>query len=79
MSPNEWLAIGMIAAFFVLLIIGIPVAISIAVTAFVFGYLGFGPMLFNLLPSRIYGVVTPSLSLSGSRGVTRCCRCRHYS
>ena len=48
----------MIAAFFVLLIIGIPVAISIAVTAFVFGYLGFGPMLFNLLPSRIYGVVT---------------------
>ncbi len=58
MSPNEWLAIGMIAAFFVLLIIGIPVAISIAVTAFVFGYLGFGPMLFNLLPSRIYGVVT---------------------
>ena len=58
MSPNEWLAIGMIAAFFVLLIIGVPVAISIAVTAFVFGYLGFGPMLFNLLPSRIYGVVT---------------------
>ena len=33
MSPNEWLAIGMIAAFFVLLIIGIPVAISIAVKA----------------------------------------------
>ncbi len=58
MSPNEWLAIGMIVAFFVLLLIGIPVAISIAVTAFVFGYLGFGPMLFNLLPSRIYGVVT---------------------
>ncbi|MCW4148572.1 MULTISPECIES: TRAP transporter large permease [Halomonadaceae] len=58
MSLNEWLAIGMIGAFFVMLLIGIPVAISIATTAFVFGFIGFGPMLFNLLPSRIYGVVT---------------------
>ena len=58
MSPNEWLAIGMIVAFFVFLLIGIPVGISIAATAFFFGYIGFGPMLFNLLPSRIYGVVT---------------------
>ncbi len=58
MSPNELLAIGMIAAFFVLLIIGIPVGIALAVSAFVFGYVGFGPMLFNLLPSRVYGVVT---------------------
>ena len=48
MSPNEWLAIGMIVAFFVFLLIGIPVGISIAATAFFFGYIGFGPMLFNL-------------------------------
>jgi len=58
MSPNELLAIAMIVAFFVLLIVGIPVGIALATSAFVFGYLGFGPMLFNLLPSRIYGVVT---------------------
>jgi len=58
MSPTELLAIGMIAAFFVLLIIGIPVGIAIATSGLVFGYLGFGPTLFNLLPSRIYGVVT---------------------
>ncbi|MGY6411625.1 MAG: TRAP transporter large permease [Alkalilacustris sp.] len=58
MTPNELLAIGMIVAFFVLLIVGIPVGIALAVSAFVFGYVGFGPMLFNLLPSRIYGVVT---------------------
>ena len=58
MSPTELLAIGMIAAFFVLLIIGIPVGIAIAVSGLVFGYAGFGPMLFNLLPARIYGVVT---------------------
>jgi tripartite ATP-independent transporter DctM subunit len=58
MSPTELLAIGMVAAFFVLLIVGIPVGIAIAASGFVFGYLGFGPALFNLLPSRIYGVVT---------------------
>lgn len=58
MSPTELLAIGMIAAFFVLLMIGIPVGIAIAVSGMVFGYAGFGPMLFNLLPARVYGVVT---------------------
>jgi tripartite ATP-independent transporter DctM subunit len=58
MSPNEWLAIAMVATFFGLLVIGIPVAIAIATSALVFGYIGFGPMLFNLLPARIYGVVT---------------------
>jgi TRAP-type mannitol/chloroaromatic compound transport system permease large subunit len=58
MSPDEMLAIAMIAAFFVLLIVGIPVGIAIAASAFVFGYIGFGPTLFNLLPSRVYGVVT---------------------
>ena len=58
MTPGEFLAIGMIAAFFVLLIIGIPVGLALAASAFVFGYVGFGPALFNLLPSRIYGVAT---------------------
>jgi TRAP-type mannitol/chloroaromatic compound transport system permease large subunit len=57
-SPNEWLAIGMVVAFFGLLVVGIPVAMAIATSALVFGYLGFGPMLFNLLPARIYGVAT---------------------
>ncbi len=58
MSPTEILAIAMVVAFFILLIVGIPVGIALATSAFVFGYLGFGPALFNLLPSRIYGVVT---------------------
>jgi tripartite ATP-independent transporter DctM subunit len=48
----------MLVAFFVLLLIGIPVGLTLAATGFVFGYLGFGPTLFNLLPHRIYGVVT---------------------
>ena len=54
----EVLATLMLVAFFVLLLIGIPVGLTLAATGFVFGYLGFGPGLFNLLPHRIFGVVT---------------------
>ncbi|MEQ9684061.1 MAG: TRAP transporter large permease subunit, partial [Rhodospirillales bacterium] len=36
----------------------IPVAISLAVSGLLFGYLGFGTSLFGLLPGRIHGVVT---------------------
>ncbi len=55
---NELLAIFMIGGFFTLIITGVPVGISLAISGLLFGYLGFGDGLFNLLPSRIYGVVT---------------------
>lgn len=58
MFDPQVLALLMLATFFGMLMVGIPVAISIATVGFVFGYLGFGPVLFNLLPSRLYGVVT---------------------
>ena len=58
MTPNEWLAIGMILTFFGLTAVGVPVAIGISLVGFVFGFFGFGELLFNLLPARIYGVVT---------------------
>jgi tripartite ATP-independent transporter DctM subunit len=54
----EVLATLMLVAFFVLLLAGIPVGLTLATTGFVFGYLGFGTDLFNLLPARIFGVVT---------------------
>jgi tripartite ATP-independent transporter DctM subunit len=57
MTGLEWLAIGMLASFFVLLLSGIPVALTLATVGFVFGFIGFGPLLFNLLPARIFGVV----------------------
>jgi tripartite ATP-independent transporter DctM subunit len=57
MSGTEFLVILMLVAFFVLLMAGVPVALTLATTGFVFGFLGFGPDLFNLLPARIYGVV----------------------
>ena len=58
MPFNELLAILMLVSFFVLLLAGIPVALTLATAGFVFGYIGFGPLLFNLLPNRIFGVVT---------------------
>jgi tripartite ATP-independent transporter DctM subunit len=50
-------ALLMLGGFFLMLMIGIPVAVSLAVTGFVFGWLGFGETLFNLLPARFFGVV----------------------
>lgn len=58
MTGNEWLVLGMISGFLGLMLLGIPVAISLAVSGFVAGYLGFGSGLFNLMPARLYGVVT---------------------
>jgi TRAP-type mannitol/chloroaromatic compound transport system permease large subunit len=58
MPLNEILAILLLVSFFVLLMAGIPVALTLASAGFIFGYLGFGPLLFNLLPNRIFGVVT---------------------
>jgi tripartite ATP-independent transporter DctM subunit len=57
MSFTEILSIAMLVAFFVLLMVGVPVAITLGTVGFVFGVLGFGTGLFNLLPSRVYGVV----------------------
>lgn len=56
-EPSTY-AIFMLVGFFVLLMIGIPVATTLAVVGFVFGYLGFGDTLFNLLPARFYGIVS---------------------
>lgn len=57
MPAHETLAILAIVSFFAMLAIGIPVALTLAVSGLVFGYLGFGAGLFDLLPARIYGVV----------------------
>jgi tripartite ATP-independent transporter DctM subunit len=57
MPANELLALLMMGAFFVMLMAGFPVAVTLAVSGFVFGALGFGLGLFNLLPLRIFGTV----------------------
>ncbi|MDP1582956.1 MAG: TRAP transporter large permease subunit [Bradyrhizobium sp.] len=60
----EIIATLMLVAFFVLLLLGIPVGLTLATTGVVFGVLGFGLPLFNLLPHRIFGVVTNSTLLA---------------
>ncbi len=56
MPYTELLAILCIVSFFVLLALGLPVALTLAVSGLFWGYLGFGAGLFDLLPARIYGV-----------------------
>lgn len=58
MSGAEWLVLGMIGGFLALMIIGAPVAIALAVSGFIAGYIGFGDTLFQLIPARLFGVVT---------------------
>ena len=58
MPLNEILVLACVGSFFVLLLAGVPVAVTLAVTGFVFGWLGFGTSLFNLLPARIFGVTS---------------------
>jgi len=58
MPTNEILSILMLVSFVIMLTLGVRVAYAIAVSGIVFGLIGFGPMLFNLLPSRLYGAAT---------------------
>jgi tripartite ATP-independent transporter DctM subunit len=58
MPITEIYALAMLGGFFVLLMAGVPVGLTLAVSGFFWGWLGFGPLLFNLLPHRIFGVVT---------------------
>jgi tripartite ATP-independent transporter DctM subunit len=56
LEPQTY-ALMMLVAFFVLLMLGVPVATTLATVGFVFGWLGFGDGLFHLLPARFYGIV----------------------
>lgn len=43
---------------FLLLLLGFPVAFTLGGVSFILGYIAFGPEFFNLLPLRIWGVMT---------------------
>ncbi|MGY8903023.1 MAG: TRAP transporter large permease [Burkholderiales bacterium] len=57
MFEPQTYAIFMLVGFFAMLMIGVPVAVTLATVGLVFGYLGFGDTLFQLLPARFYGIV----------------------
>lgn len=54
----EWLAGVMFLVLTILLMFGFPVAFTLLGTALFFGLIGFGWGFFNLLPLRIWGVMT---------------------
>jgi tripartite ATP-independent transporter DctM subunit len=54
----EYLPGWMFLALTILLLAGFPVTFTLLGTALVFGLIGFGWSLFNLLPLRIWGVIT---------------------
>jgi len=54
----EYLAAWMFLALTILLMIGFPVTFTLLGTALTFGLIGFGWGFFNLLPLRIWGVMT---------------------
>lgn len=57
MMDHEMLAVLMGLLFFILLFLGFPVAIALTSAGLVFGYIGFGAGLFDLLPIRIFGLM----------------------
>jgi len=57
MDP-QILAIMMVVSLFALILLGVPVAFAIAGAGLFFGVIGVDSNLFNLLPSRIFGVLT---------------------
>ncbi len=54
----DFLPAWMFFFLFALLLIGYPVAFTIGTLALLFGWMGFGLQFFNLLPLRIWGVMT---------------------
>jgi len=55
---QETLSVIMVISLFGLILFGIPVPFALAVSGIVFGLIGFGTDLFQLLPLRLYGVAT---------------------
>ncbi|MGK7344737.1 MAG: TRAP transporter large permease subunit, partial [Candidatus Nitrospinota bacterium M3_3B_026] len=48
----------MVAALFAALLLGYPVAFTLGGVALIFGYIGLGVEFFNLLPLRLWGIMT---------------------
>ncbi|MCK5308757.1 MAG: TRAP transporter large permease subunit, partial [Zetaproteobacteria bacterium] len=54
----EYMPLLLFGSLFILLMFGFPVAFTLGGVSLFFGYLTFGFNLFNLLPLRIWGVMT---------------------
>src|SRR5680860_247996 len=54
----EWIALLMVVLVFIFLILGFPVAFTLAGVATITGLITLGPGFFNFLPSRIMGIMS---------------------
>jgi tripartite ATP-independent transporter DctM subunit len=55
---TESMPLILFGVLFLLLLLGFPVAFTLGGVSFILGYFTFGPTFFNLLPLRIWGVMT---------------------
>ena len=55
---DEYVALSMVGTLFVLLLLGYPVAFTLGGVGFFFGFFALDPIFLNLLPQRIWGVMT---------------------
>jgi len=56
--PNEWLGIIMLGCLFGAIVVGFPIAQTLLIMAFSFGYVGFGDNSFNLFTNKSYETMT---------------------
>ena len=55
---TEAMPLILFGVLFILLLLGFPVAFTLGGVSFILGYFTFGSTFFNLLPLRIWGVMT---------------------
>ena len=60
MSP-EYLGILSLAALFIFIFIGFPISLTLVFLGIVFGYIGFGPVVFYLMTYQVFGTMTETL------------------
>jgi tripartite ATP-independent transporter DctM subunit len=61
---SEYLPLLLFAAFFILMMFGYPVAFTIGGLSLIFGYFTVGMDFFNLLPLRVWGIMTNSVLIA---------------
>src|SRR4051794_854106 len=60
----EALGLLQLALLCVAIMIGFPTAFTLMALGIIFGFIGFGPLVFNLLVQRTYGVMTSDVLIA---------------
>ena len=60
MSP-EYLGLLSLAALFIFIFVGFPISLTLVFLGVVFGYIGFGKVVFYLMTYQVFGTMTETL------------------